>query len=138
MEDINLINRVFMEIKSKIREEELDAIRKYELPISDLQWNYLVWSVEKNKLTLTELAKTMGIQKGTLSNNLKALVNRGLITKRKLEGKKILIEPTGEGVRYIALHQKVRKKINKKLSTILTKEELEFLIEIGLKLKEEL
>ncbi len=138
MQDINLINRVFVEIKSKIREAELEGIKKYNLPISDLQWNYLVWSVEKNMLTLTELAKTMGIQKGTLSNNLKALVKRGLITKTKTNGKKIRIDATTEGLRYIDLHKKVRMKINEKLSTILSDSELDSLITMCIKLRNQL
>lgn len=133
MNNINTINRVFSEIKSKLRKSELELIKKYKLPISNLQWNYLVWSVENNDLTMTELAYKMRIQKGTLSNNLKILYKKELIIKTNVNGK-MRIEATPKGIEYIKLHQKARKNFNKKLSEMLTKDEFQELIRLGIKI----
>lgn len=128
--DVTIINRGFTLIKSKIRQSELNAIRKHRLGVSELQWNYLVWVTENKDMKMSDLAKTLGVQKGTLSNNIKQLENKKLIIK-KPKGRMLVIETTKKGDEYIELHHIVHAKIRKELEKILSVEEIESLMSIG-------
>ena len=135
--DIQIINRGFMIIKSKIRNMELEAIKKNNLDISDVQWNYLVWVVENNNMKMGELCKMLGVQKGTLSNNVKYLLSKKLITKSN-NGRLIRIEPTKKGNKYIEIHNKTHTLIKKEMNKILSDNEIDILTNIGIKLREKL
>ena len=137
--DIKKINRTLTIIKSKIRELELESIKKNKLKISDIQWNYLVWSVEQNGITLTQLSKHLGVQKGTLSNNIKHLEKKGLINKIKIENSLLVeIKSTKKGEEYIKVHNNLHKDIYHKLSNILSKEEIEIMLKASEKIKNHL
>ena len=129
------MNRGFTEIKAKLREFELLAIKKHKLIVTDKEWNYLIWISENNNLTITELAKKLGIGKGTLSNNLKSLVNKKLLTKEKGEDKRLInLTPTPLGKKYIDLHDEVHKKIKSGILKLISEDEFKTLINIGRKL----
>lgn len=134
---ISIINRGFTVIKGRIRKAELDAIRKNNLDISELQWNYLVWVSENKDKKMGEIAKLLGVQKGTLSNNIKYLIAKGLMTKEE-DGRLIKIDITKKGQKYIDIHHETHRKIEEDLLKIISKEELENLISTGLKLREQL
>lgn len=128
--DITIINRGFTLIKSKIRQSELEAIKKHKLDVSELQWNYLVWVTENKDMKMSDLAKTLGVQKGTLSNNIKQLEGKKLIIK-KPKGRMLVIETTQKGEKYIKLHHIVHAEIRKELEKVLSVNEIESLISIG-------
>lgn len=128
-----VINRGFVEIYGKIREAELEVIRKKDLDITVTQWNYLVWLSEHPNKTITDLSKILGIQKGTLSNNIKFLIKKDLVKKKEV-GRLINIHPTEKGREYIAIHEQIHNLIHNKMSSVLTDEEMEQLEIIGEKL----
>lgn len=133
------VNRGFTKIKAKIRELELNAIRNNDLGITEKEWNYLVWIVENQDKTITELAGILGIGKGTLSNNLKALIKKKLLVKTAAADKRFInLTPTEKGIKYINLHKKEHEKIKAALLKVLTPKEFESLVLIGRKLEKEL
>ena len=133
------VNRGFTKIKAKIRDLELKAIKSHKLDISEKEWNYLVWFAENPNKTITELAEILAIGKGTLSNNLKVLIRKKLLTKRAATDKRyIQLETTEKGRRYIEIHKKEHEKIKTLLLKILTKHEYEDLVVIGRKLQKDL
>ena len=110
--DIYVINRGFTIIRAKIRALELESIRKNKLDVSDVQWNYLIWLSESKGIKMNELANKLGVQKGTLSNNIKVLISKKLITKEDI-GRITLITPTKKGLEYIELHRQTHILIGK-------------------------
>ena len=135
--DTYTINRGFSIIKSKIRNLELEAIKKNNLDVSDIQWNYLIRVMENRAMKLSDLAKKLGVQKGTLSNNIKILLNKKLIKKEK-EDNKITLNATEKGIKYIKIHKKTRALMEKALRKVISEDELKTLIKIGIKIQDNL
>ena len=133
--NIRDINRGFTIIKSKIRSAELEAIKANNLDISELQWNYLVWVSENTNLKITDLAKVLGVQKGTLSNNIKYLVEKKLLTKSD-NGRLVKINVTTKGREYIRLFTETHNKIRDELLKVINEDELASLVKIGTKLRD--
>ena len=135
--DTYTINRGFSIIKSKIRKLELEAIKKNNLDVSDIQWNYLIRVMENRNMKLSDLAKKLGVQKGTLSNNIKILLSKKLIKKEKTNNKTTL-NATEKGIKYIKIHKKTRALMEKALRKVISEEELNTLIKIGIKIQDNL
>ena len=130
-------NRIFLKIKNEIRNFELKAIKENKLIINDIEWNYLIHITQNPDLSVTTLAKKIGVQKGTLSTNINSLVKKELLLKKNKRDKRLLeLSPTSLGQRYIEIFKKTHKEIQDKIFSLLTIEQYNELVQIGLTIYE--
>ena len=138
---IKTINRAFSKITFYIRAQELKGIKLFGMNVTDREINYLSWIVENNnKKNLTRLAKELGVKKGTLSNNIKLLIEKKLLIKKEdpKDKRKVVITPTDKGKEYMKYYSKIHVKIQKTLLSVLNEKEIEQLLEMGLRINKTL
>lgn len=135
MVDIKEINRTFFLIKQKIRRFETEGIKSMNLDIKQKEFNYLVWICERGRKTLSELAKELFVEKGTISNAITRLINKKLLTKQqsRADKRKVYLVPTEKGKKYLQAHNDIHDEINKRLTSVFTEKELQTLLKLGYK-----
>lgn len=134
---IKTINKAFSKITYFIRAQELEGIKANKMNVSDKELNYLAWVADNNnKKNLTTLSEELGVKKGTLSNNIKLLLDKELLVRKidPIDKRKVLLTPTEKGQEYIKLHKKFHAKIQKRLLSLLSEEELNVLTELGIRI----
>ena len=115
-----------------LRKKFNNEIKKFNLSSEQFA---ILKLIENNKLTPTEIANILNRDKANITRIVNSLEKKGFIKKEKINEKSFYVVITEIGLDRVSKAEKIAIKLNKKIKTIITEKEFQFLLETLNKIK---
>ncbi|CDG66030.1 MAG: hypothetical protein PWQ15_1247 [Methanobacterium sp.] len=108
-------------------------LRKGDLKEYTLRQLYYIELIDKNQgISVSELAKKLEVKKSTVSIAINQLIDLGIVNKIQSDSDKrfYFLQLTSKGNQIMEMHKQIHKNTIKKISKLLSPEEIENFVQI--------